>query len=373
MAEDLGEKTEAPTGKRLSEARDRGQVPKSQDLIAVIVMSGAVTAIAVLGPSIFHATTNAMRVALSPDSLMSGVWSREWRTAPTLIAREMLVHSIPMFVVMMIVGAIAHLVQTGPVLAGRALKPDLNRLNPINGAKKLFGKRMLVKTGMDLGKLVLVIASAAMVIRHELPTVLSLMGFGLEAAVVEAAMVVVRVSAVVLLALLVLALLDLIYQRMQHTEDLKMTKQQVKDERKSTDGDPQTKARQMRIARQIALQRLGQDVPGADVVVANPTHFSVALRYDPETMGAPVVVAKGADYLALKIRYIATAHSVPIVERPPLARALYREVQPGQQVPHHHFEAVAEVLAYVYRLDGRAASMTEPKPAAAASAGAGVE
>jgi flagellar biosynthetic protein FlhB len=121
----------------------------------------------------------------------------------------------------------------------------------------------------------------------------------------------------------------------------------------------------MRVARDVAMQRLSKDVPGADVIVANPTHFSVALRYDPESMGAPVVVAKGADYLALKIRYIGTAHGVPIVERPPLARALYREVEPGEQVPPHHFEAVAEVLAYVYRLEGRAATISESAAAAA--------
>ncbi|RMD61134.1 MAG: flagellar biosynthesis protein FlhB, partial [Planctomycetota bacterium] len=137
---------------------------------------------------------------------------------------------------------------------------------------------------------------------------------------------------------------------------LKMTKQEVKDERKASEGDTETKRRRLSMARELLLQRLQVDVPRADVVVANPTHFAVALRYDAQTMRAPRVVAKGADHVAIRIRLIAAAHNVPIVERPPLARALYYAVEPGQEVPVEHYEAVAEVLAYVYRLEGRAAS-----------------
>jgi len=149
---------------------------------------------------------------------------------------------------------------------------------------------------------------------------------------------------------------DLLYQRWQHTEDLKMTKQQVKDERRSSEGDPEVKSRRFQMAREIIRQRLGAAVPEADVVVTNPTHFAAALKYDSDEMAAPRLVAKGADHLAMQIRLIAVAHGVPIVERPPLARALYRNVEVGQEVPSDLYEAVAEVLAYVYRLEGRAAS-----------------
>lgn len=365
MADDMGERSEAPTGKKLSDARDRGQVPKSQDLVAVILMSGAVITLTMLGPRVFQGVTHAMRLAFSPDSLMAGVEPHRVRTLVVLLAGEIGLLLVPIFLVMMIVAASAHLVQTGPMFASKVLKFELNRLNPINGVKKIFGKRMFVKTALDLGKLTAVIVAATIAIRNEMPGILSLLNLSIKLSVAQACWIVVRISAVVLFVLLVLALIDLLYQRYQHTEDNKMTKQQVKDERKDSDGDPQTKARQMRIARQVAMQRIGRDVPSADVIVTNPTHFSVALRYDPQTMGAPVVVAKGADYLAMKIRYIATAHDVPIVERPPLARALYREVEPGEQVPHHHFEAVAEVLAYVYRLEGR--SLEAPATAARAS------
>lgn len=367
MAEDLGEKSEAPTAKRLSDARDRGQVPKSQDMNAVIIMAGAVVTMAMLGPSVFNGITHAMRLSLSIDAMMIGLEQHTSRTLMAILGGEIGMLIAPFFLIMMVVGAAAHLLQTGPVFASKALNPNLNNMNPINGVKKIFGKRMIVKTGLDLGKLLAVVLVTGLMVRIEMPRILWLMGLSIEAGLIEACWIVLRVSAVVLVVLFVLAIFDLIYQRYQHTEDNKMTKQQVKDEHKDSEGDPQTKARRMRVARDVAMQRLNQDVPGADVVVANPTHFSVALRYDPEAMGAPVVVAKGADYLALKIRYIATAHGVPIVERPPLARALYREVEPGEQIPAHHFEAVAELLAYVYRLEGRAATMSESTTAAAAS------
>jgi flagellar biosynthetic protein FlhB len=360
MADDMGDKSEAPTSKKLQDARERGQVPKSQDLVAVIIMSGAVATAALLGPGLFNLTAGAMRFALSPDSLTNLTDRNHPGSLTALLATEVGKAVLPFFVIMVIVAALAHLVQTGPMYASKALELDLNRINPINGFKKLFGKRTLVKTVLDLCKLAAVVMALTITVRGEMPAILALLELSIRQGVEVACAIVLRVSVTVLSVLLVLALIDMLYQRFQFTQDNKMTKQQVKDERKDTDGDPQIKARQMRIARQIAMQRLGRDVPTADVIVTNPTHFSVALRYDPETMGAPVVVAKGADYMALKIRYIATAHDVPIVERPPLARALYREVEPGQQIPHHHFEAVAEVLAYVYRLEGRAPGVRQP-------------
>jgi len=154
---------------------------------------------------------------------------------------------------------------------------------------------------------------------------------------------------------------DLIYQRWQHKKDLRMTKHEVKDERRSMEGDPQIKGKRLRMAREIAMQRIAQDVPQADVVIANPTHFSVAIRYDEETMNAPIVIAKGADYLALRIRQIARFEGIPVIARPPLARALYWGTEVGDAISAAHYEAVAELLAYVYRMD----STANPAPAAA--------
>jgi flagellar biosynthetic protein FlhB len=159
----------------------------------------------------------------------------------------------------------------------------------------------------------------------------------------------------ILAVLLVLALIDFSYQRWKHSEDMKMTKQQVKDEMKQTEGDPEVKRRRMRMQQQIAMQRISSAVPQADVIVTNPEHISIAIQYDADRMHAPKVVAKGADFIAIRIRQIATRHGVPIVERKPLARALYRDVGVGQEIPPDFYSAVAEVLAYVYRLSGRQA------------------
>jgi len=178
---------------------------------------------------------------------------------------------------------------------------------------------------------------------------------GLRTAVVLGLRAIVELMVWMLVALLIIGFADLKYQKWQHRHDNKMTKQEVKEEQKSMDGDPEMKQRRSRVAREIAMQRVQQDVPSADVVVTNPTHFSVALKYDSNTMAAPEVIAKGADYVALRIREVARVHGVPVIERPPLARALYRGVEVGQAVSPEHYEAVAEVLAYVYRIDGRQA------------------
>jgi len=195
------------------------------------------------------------------------------------------------------------------------------------------------------------------VVYSEWERVLAITVLDLVPALAVAGSIILKVAIWVIVVLFVLGLADFTYQKWQHTQDLKMTRHEVKDERKASEGDTETKGRRLKLARQMAMQRLSRDVPRADVIVTNPTHFSVALQYDQKSMDAPRVIAKGADYLALKIRYIASAHGIPIVERPPLARAIYNDVPVGREIHQAHYEAVAEVLAYVYRLEGRAAAV----------------
>jgi len=183
----------------------------------------------------------------------------------------------------------------------------------------------------------------------------ALAGVGLSPALAFALAMALRVALWTLAVLLILGIIDWAYQKWQHNQDLKMTRHEVKDERRASEGDLETKARRLRFARSLMVQRLQHDVPKADVVVTNPTHFSVALKYESGEMSAPRVVAKGADEMAMRIRYIAKTHGVPIVERPPLARALFKDVPVGKEIPAHHYQAVAEVLSYVYRLEGKAA------------------
>ena len=251
-----------------------------------------------------------------------------------------------------LVAGIAQFLQVGWVLTTKPLKPNFGKLNPISGVKRLFSKRSLMKSILNSVKLVFVLAVAYAVIAGFVPKIIGLPALGAMQGMMLIARMLLALAIWLAAVLLVIGLIDWLYQKWQHAEDLKMTKQQVKDERRSMEGDPQIKGRRLRMMRDIVLQQIQANVPLADVVVTNPTHFAVALRYDAETMNAPRVVAKGADYMAQRIRLVAAASGVPIIERPPLARGLYFGAEPGQEISSEYYEAVAEILAYVYRLEG---------------------
>lgn len=347
----MGERTEDATPKRMADARKRGQVPKSTDVNAAVALAAVVILMLVFGRNLALGLAQLLREHLSLDNfaaplLAEGVWpavKHAGMVAALLVA--------PMLAIIFVVSYLTQLVQVGLLFTTKPIKPKLSQLNPIAGVKKMFGVRGLVRTGVNVLKLVLVLIIAWMIVMRHVPTLVNLprmsvfVGIGL---IGRAAM---ELAVWLILILLILAMVDLIYQRWQHKRDLRMTKQEVKDERRSMEGDPQIKGKRLRMAREIAMQRIAQAVPKADVVIANPTHFSVAIRYDEDNMDAPTVVAKGADHLALRIRHIARIAGVPVIERPPLARALYWGIDVGQQIAPEHYEAVAEVLAYVYRLE----------------------
>lgn len=354
MAEELGERTELPTGKRLNEARNRGQVAKSQDLGSALDLTAAVLLVVLGGGAAIAGLASLVRRVLegqvpgdplNPASLDAlFLWTAI--EAAKIIA--------PALLVMVAVGFVGNIVQVGWHITTHPLHPKIERLNPWAGLKKLFNARSLMKTGMNIVKLFVVVTVAALVIAKDLPMIAALPGLGVAQGLFKAALIGGELAAWLLAIFLVLGLIDFVYQRWRHTHDLMMTRQEIKEERRDVDGDPEVKSRRLRMARDIAMQRIRQEVPRADVIVTNPTHFSVALRYD-ETMRAPRIVAKGADDLAYRIREIAIANGVPIVERPPLARALFWGVEVGQEIKPQFYEAVAEVLAYVYRLKGVAA------------------
>jgi flagellar biosynthesis protein FlhB len=355
MAEELGERTELPTGHRLSEARHRGQVAKSQDLASAIDLLGGVLLIVLFGGS----AVAGMAVLLK--RVLEGQVPGNPLNAASLDALLMwaLVQGAklggPALLAMLAVAVAGNILQVGWLVSSEPLAPKLDRLNPWAGLRRLFNARNLVRTGLNSLKLGLVVLVAVLVVRKDLPAIAALPGLGLAAGMYKIALIGGELVAWLLALFLLLGLADFAYQRWQHTSDLRMTRQEVKDERRNVEGDPDVKARRMRMARDIALQRVRQAVPQADVIVTNPTHFSVALKYDSAKMRAPRVIAKGADELAFRIREIAIASGVPMVERPPLARGLYWGVDVGQEIAPQFYEAVAEVLAYVYRLKGQAA------------------
>lgn len=357
MADDLGEKTELPTQRRLFEARERGQVAKSTDLAAGIDLVGAFILILLFGTPLTLAMAGMVSFLLddrASGSLISTegpMLEQTVRWAGTHAGLLML----PALVIMFVIALGAQIVQVGWVVSSESITPKLDKLDPLKGFGRVFGMKNVIKTLLGVIKMVAVTGVVVGVSMAEWPKVAALAT--LEAHLIWPAIagVLTRLLTWLLAVLLIVGILDYAFQRWTHTSELKMTKQQVKEEQRSMDGDPEVKGRRLRMARQIAMQRVNQTVPKADVVVTNPTHFSVALKYDPKTMAAPKVIAKGADEMAFRIREIAAAHRVPIVERPPLARALYAGVPVGKQIAPEQYEAVAEILAYVYRLENREA------------------
>jgi flagellar biosynthetic protein FlhB len=353
MAEDLGEKTELPTGRRLSDARERGQVAKSQDLSSAIDLITSVALIAVFGGSLIKSIAGVMRHvlerpydAMEPKAMGGLLFTMMGQSAAAVA---------PVLGLLFILGIAAHVMQVGFLFTTQPLQPNFSRLNPINGLGRLFGRRNLVKTLVSFIKLTIVVIVAYLYMSGVLPRIAGLPLLTALAGIGVIGKLALQLAVWLLAVLLILGVTDWLYQRWQHTQDLKMTKDEVKDERRSMEGDPQVKGRRFKLMREMALQRINQSVPKADVIVTNPTHYSVAIEYDAKTMRAPRIVAKGVDFMAMRIRQVAMIHKVPIVERPPLARGLYYGVEVGQEVSPEFYQAVAELLAYVYRLERAAA------------------
>jgi flagellar biosynthetic protein FlhB len=355
MADDLGERSEDATPRRMEQAREEGNVSKSVDLAgALLLLAGTVvTAIATM-PSLRHGlelvgTTldfsqlgDVMRV----DDIGATVMFVSTMTAKILL---------PALFGIWFAAYLAHFWQVGFLFSVKSLQPNLGKLNPLAGAKRIFGISGLMKVTLDSLKVIVVLVVAVQGIMRTDREIIMLPQLTMLGGVAAVAGMMLELALQIVAALIILGIIDLMYQKWKHSQDLRMTKQQVKDEHKQLEGDPETKKRRMRMQQQIAMQRIGIDVPKADVIVTNPEHISIAIKYDSGSMGAPRVVAKGADFLAMRIRQIARQHNIPIVERKPLARALYRDVSVGQEVPPQFYHAVAEILAYVYRLSGRAA------------------
>ena len=354
MAEDLGERTEQATPKRLRDAREEGNVAKSTDLSSALMLGAAAIALwYFFGPMLDRLGRAMERVLMEPG--LRSVGEGTWQDSVEVVALASMVALAPIAVAIWIAAVISNIMQVGWMVTPKAINPKFSKLNPIEGAKRIFGSRALVKAALDSLKVFLVVVVVAWTVHgmHERVLLLPLMNitaalFSVGGLMVELAL---RVTAVLLL----LGVIDFAWQKHRHAKDMMMSRQQIKDEFKQSEGDPEVKQRRLQFARQIAQQRIASAVPKADVIVTNPEHLSVAIQWDADTMHAPVVVAMGADHLALRIRQIAMKHGIPILERKPIARALYKQVSVGQEIPPDMYSAVAEVLAFVYRLEGREA------------------
>lgn len=332
------------------EARGEGQVARSQDLTAALMLLASFIALELIGPRLWLRLVEFTRTALSPVDNLDALNMAPFAAAGAIEALKWI---IPIMLIVMVAGIVSVLMQVGWLFTTKPLVPSLNKLNPINGFKRIFSIRSLMTAVINMGKLAVVVGvvyltfsfTAAQIIYSFSLDHLDVFRLGARLS----AGLGFKLSAV----LIVLALLDYAFQKYRHERDLRMTKDEVKDEMRSMEGDPVVRRRRREVQLQLAAQRLKNDVPTADVVVTNPTHLALAIRYDADAMPAPRLVAKGADHMALRIRQIAIESGVPIVERKALARAMYEAVEVGEYIPERFYRAVAEILAYVYELSGR--------------------
>ena len=351
MAEESSgqEKTEQPTPKRLSDAREKGQVPRSKEFTTVIVLIASAVAMLFLGERIIRSIAQVMA-----DSM---TFSRKEIFNPIEMAHhfisslETVAFDLGSFLAVTFLAAIIAPASTGGwnfSTKAMAVKPE--KLDPLKGMKRIFGPQGLVELAKALGKFLLVGTIATLILWNLRDQLLILGMQEVEVAMTDLGYLVVWGFLAISSSLILIALIDVPFQHWNHNRQLKMTKQEVKDESKDTEGNPEVKGRIRRLQIELSQQRMMQDIPQADVVITNPTHYAVALKYDQTSTGAPLVVAKGADLVAQQIRMVGDANDVPILEAPPLTRAIYYSTEIGDEIPSGLYIAVAQVLAFVFQL-----------------------
>jgi flagellar biosynthetic protein FlhB len=344
------EKTEKATPKKREEARTKGQVAKSREVSSTVVFLSLLLVLYFFGPYFLRQFLMMMHGFLS-QTTTTQVTLDNLNLLMMQAAYQIILILAPLFVVGFAAAIFGNVMQFGFLLTGETLTPDFNRLDPIKGLGKLFSKRSLMELVKSILKISVVAYLAFSVVQDQLfDSLLTIGDMDVWGILFYVASISYKILVRFLWFLIVLSILDYAFQKWEYEENLKMTKQEVKDEYKQREGDPHVKARVRSIQRDMARKRMLTEIPKADVVITNPTHYAVALRYSSEKENAPRCTAKGMDYLAQKMRDVAREHQVPVVENKPLAQLLYKTVKLNHVIPDHLFRAVAEVLAYVYSL-----------------------
>jgi len=353
MADDADSKTEQPTNRKLSRAHDEGDVLQSHEVkTAAIIIAGLALVWFMSGPMLSHIMRVLDSFFAQADTIRLGTVEGYTAFLTKIFIELALILLLP-FGMFVVVALLATTLQTGLVFSAQKLGFNFERISPLAGAKRLFSQQAVVDLVKNLLKLAVVGAIAALIVYPRLKGMPSIPLLETPAILDFLHSLLVRLLMAVAVVMTLIAGADWFYQRFAYLKKMRMTKQEVKDEQKQTEGDPMVKARLRSLRMQRARQRMMAAVPKADVVVTNPTHYACALQYDPESMNAPTLVAKGQDLVALRIRQIANENDVPIVENPPLARALYATVELDKEIPPQHYKAVAEVISYVFRLKGK--------------------
>ena len=350
-----GDKTEKATPKKLDDARKEGRVARSSDLINgfmlllmffVLKLFGGIMAGLFLDSFVKYYNK-------ASDISMEVFDVRQAVNLSNEIVLDIVIASLPVLIGSFVVALVGNIVQVGWKVTGKPLKPKLDRLNPIGGLKRMFSQEKVVELIKSILKVLAIALVAYNEVKDRWKFILNLYDFEFMQAVLNIFDIVLDVGIKISLIFVVIGLADFGYQKWKHLHDLRMSKQEVKDEMKQSEGDPQIKGQIRQKMREGARRRMMQDLPKADVVITNPTHFAVAVKYDKETAEAPYVLAKGADYVAANIKEIAKQNNIEIVENKPLARMLYYNVEIGDQIPPELYQMVAEVLAYVYSVKNK--------------------
>lgn len=346
---DQDDKTEAATPRRLEKAREEGQVARSRELSTFLLLAGGVGGLWAMGSTLYAQLGLVVEqsflfersVAFDPAVMVAHFWS---------LAQRSLLALLPLLILLLLIALVAPMLLGGWLLSAKSLAPQFSRLNPLKGLKRLFSTHALAELGKAIAKSLLVGAVAVQFISSHVGEMMALMTQPLPQALANALQLAAWACAVIVLTLIVVIGIDVPYQLWSHAKKLRMSKEDLRQEHKESEGDPHVKGRIRAQQQAVARRRMMSEVPTADVIVTNPTHYAVALAYQEGSMGAPRVVAKGTELVAARIRELGAEHGVPLLEAPPLARALYRHVDLDKEIPAELYTAVAEVLAWAYRL-----------------------
>lgn len=345
-----GEKTEKATPKKRQDSRKKGQVLKSQDVTSAIVLLAIFLYLTFVAGSMKEEMMSFFREiivhnmtvkTITISSIMEMYWD---------ILKELAMIVVPIFIVAVVAAIAANFMQFGLLFTTETLKFDLKKIDPIKGLKRIVSLKAIVELLKSILKISFIGTTTFLVLYINIEEVLSLAHKTPGAALITVSKLVAYMGIAASIALMVIAILDYMYQKYDYEKNLRMSKQDIKDEYKNVEGDPLIKSKIKQRQREMSMRRMMQEVPQADVVITNPTHYAIALKYDEDAMDAPKVVAKGTDFVAQKIKLIAKENKVVMVENRPLARAMYDQVKINDRIPEEFFKAVAEVLAYVYRI-----------------------
>lgn len=350
--EDDSQKTEDPTPKKIEESRKKGQIALSREVNNWVMLFTATIVVLAIGPSALSSMKVYMAGFIERSYVMPsapggiGIILADsfWQTLGIMV--------LPL-VILMIAAFLAPFLQIGPLFAPHVITPDFSKVSPMAGFKRLFSMRSIMEFVKGIAKLGIISAVGVILLKPFYGSIDHMIGISVGNMMDEMQIMVLKLMTGILVVLLVVAVIDLVYQRYEHYKKMRMSKQELKDEYKQTEGDPHVRAKLRQLRQEKARTRMIQAVPQADVVITNPTHYSLALKYDPEEMDAPVLIAKGVDDLAMRIREVAKENNIPLYENKPLARVLYDTVEVDEMIPPEHYKAVAEVISYIFQLKGK--------------------